>query len=75
MKDYKYSAIIDCDSLNTIHTFVSNDFSILNVNLETLERMLSALNVEFTVYFDGATYNAYLDSLKYEKNNHSEEQL
>ncbi len=67
MEDYKYSAIIDCGSLNSLYTFVSNDFSIFNVNLETLERMLSALNVEYTVYFDGSFYNAHLDRLKYEK--------
>ena len=73
MEVYKYSALIDCKGVGCVQRFESNDFDSFHMNIKLLEDLLSELKVTYSVYFNGAFWNEYLDEMKYEKNNHSEE--
>lgn len=49
MEDYKYSAIIDCEILERVQRFESNDFISFELNMKTLEELLSQLKVTYSI--------------------------
>lgn len=73
MGNCKYLAIIDCENLERVQRFESNDFILFESNMKLLEELLSQLKVTYTIYFNRAFCNEYLGKKIYEKNNQSEE--
>lgn len=63
----KYSAIIDCENLERVQRFESNDFVSFNENMKLLEELLSQLKITYSVYFNMVFWDEYLDRIKYEK--------